>query len=363
MKVLVGYVVDFLVSGIDKYLINVIKIAKEKGVCLEFLTSRPNQKTKDFLNSYGFNVFTVSSLKNPIKHYNEVKEIIKNGNYDRAYFNISEPLNFAGVKAAKDMKLPTFVHSHSSGMDIKNPLKRFLRGAINFLSRPVLCKCTDRFLACSNTAAAWLFGKRNAKKCQIIFNSVDNSKFKPDLKMRTQKREELGIKEDTLVLGTVASYSYQKNNFFLPEILKETVKQNKNVVLLLIGEGESKNAVKERFNELGLSSYVRFLGARTDVSELMQTMDVFLLPSRFEGLPIVSVEAQLSGVPCLLSNKIDRLCAISDCCKFLSIKNPTLWAEEIFKITTVKEKKYNEKMLKNFSYEHNKEEILRVLFS
>ena len=95
----------------------------------------------------------------------------------------------------------------------------------------------------------------------------------------------------------------------------------------------------------------------------MQTMDIFLLPSRFEGLPIVSVEAQLSGVSCLLSNKIDRLCAISDCCKFLSINNASLWAEEIFKIAVVKEKKYNEKMLKNFSYGHNKEEILRVLFS
>ncbi len=363
MKVLVGYVVDFLVSGIDKYLINVIKIAKENGICLDFLTSKPNQKTKDFLNSYGFNVFTVSSLKNPLKQYKDVKEIIKNGNYDRAYFNISEPLNFAGVKAAKDMKLPTFVHSHSSGMDIKNPLKRFLRGAINFLARPILNKCTDKFLACSFTAAAWLFGRRKAKKCKIIFNSVDSNKFRPNLKMRIQKREELGIKEDTLLLGTVASYSYQKNNFFLTEILKETVKENKNVILLLIGEGETRQAVEAKFNELGLSSYVRFLGARNDVSELMQAMDIFLLPSRFEGLPIVSVEAQLSGVTCLLSNKIDRLCAISDACEFLSIKDASAWAKKICESENMLSKKYNEKLLKNFSYEHNKEEILRVLFS
>ena len=247
-------------------------------------------------------------------------------------------------------------------MDIKNPIKRFLRGAVNFLARPVLCKCTNRFLACSYTAAVWLFGKRNAKRCQIIFNSVDNSKFKPNLKMRTQKREELGIKEDTLLLGSVASFSYQKNNFFLAEILKETVKENKNVILLLIGEGETKEAVCERFSELGLSSYVRFLGGRNDVAELMQTMDVFLLPSRFEGLPIVSVEAQLSGVCCLLSDKIDRLCAISDCCEFLNIKDALVWAKNISLSKNIKNKKYNEKLLKNFSYEHNKEEILRVLF-
>lgn len=362
MKVLVGYVVDFDVSGIDKYLINVIEIAKENGISLDFLTSKPTKKTKDFLESYGFNLFSVSSLKNPFKHYNDLKKIIRKGNYDRAYFNISEPLNFCGVLAAKNNNLPTFTHSHSSGMDIKNPIKRFVRGVINFLARPILCYSTNNFLACSYTAAVWLFGKKNAKRTKIIFNSVDTSKFKPNLKMRTQKREELGIKEDTLVLGTVASFSYQKNNFFLADVLKETIKENKNVVLLLVGEGETKEAVKTRFNEFGLGEHVRFLGKRTDVFELMQTMDVFLLPSRFEGLPIVSVEAQLSGVPCLLSNKIDRLSAISDCCEFLNIKEPKQWANKILLLNNKEEKKYNEKMLKNFSYEHNKEEILKVLF-
>ncbi len=363
MKVLVGYVVDFDLSGIDKYLINVIKVAKENGIQLDFLTSRPNQKTKDFLAEFGFRVFTVSSLKNPYLHYKNVKEILKNEQYDRAYFNISEPLNFAGVKAASDLKVPTITHSHSSGMDIKNPIKRFLRGAVNFLARPVLCKCTSRFLACSYTAAVWLFGKRNAKRSQIIFNSVDSSKFRPDLKMRIQKRQELGIDEGTQVIGTVANFSYQKNNFFLAEILKETVKENKNVIMLLIGEGETKNAVYNRFCELGLSSSVRFLGVRNDVPELMRAMDVFVLPSRFEGLPIVAIEAQLSGVCCLLSNKIDRLCAISDCCEFLNIKDASLWAKSILLSKNIETKKYNEKLLKNFSYEHNKEEILRVLFS
>lgn len=362
-KILVGYIDDLKHSGIDKYLLNVLKIAQEQNIQLDFLSSIYDTEAVEYLNSVGCNVFKISSLKNPIKHYNDVKNVIKNGNYDKVYFNISEPLNCMGVKAAFDSNVYNIVHSHSSGMNIANPIKRCIRRIINFLMRPYLRKYSNKFLACSMTAAQWLFGNKAVKNnITVIYNAVDSNKFSENTELRDEIRNELNISKDKLVIGHIGHYCYQKNNLFLPQILAEVVKTNKNVHMLLIGNGEDLEKTKERFKDLHLSEYVTFLGIRNDVDRLLKAMDVFVLPSRFEGLPIVAVEAQLSGLPCILSKKIDKLSKIHSNCHFLDIDDASKWAKYINRISK-NPISYNSDALDKFTLNNNKSQIINNIFA
>lgn len=344
-KILVGYVDDLKHSGIDKYLLGLLKHSKENDVVFDFLTSVNADKIRDELKKYGSEVYLISNLKKPFVHYGDVRKILEEGNYDAAYFNISEPLNFLGVKAAHDAKVKTLVHSHSAGMDVESSLKRFIRNIINCLCRPFVLKNGDEFFACSETAARWLFGKKtvNSGKCRVVYNSVDTSRFKYSEDFSAELSEEFEIDKDTLVLGHIGHYCYQKNNFFLIDILKEVIKIESNVKMLLVGDGHTRNAVMDYAKAKGVFENTLFLGIRQDIDKVLCLTDVFLLPSQFEGLPIVAVEAQSCGIPCLLSDKIDRLVAFTDSTEFLPISDAKIWAK---KIVEMRERKGNVKIFK-----------------
>lgn len=364
MKILVGYIEDLKHSGIDKYLLNVVKIAHENNVQLDFLTSCYSQEAAEYLGQFGCKVFSISNLKKPQDHYRNVCDILNEGNYDKAYFNISEPLNMMGPKAAHDKGVYTIIHSHSSGMDISNKYKRLIRGCINTLCRPLLSKYGDKFLSCSTKAGYWMFTKNvvESERFSIIYNSVDATKFKVDTVLGRSKRTELNIPEDALVLGHVGNYCYQKNNYFLVDIMAEILKLKENALMLCIGDGADRESVEAYAKERGVFDNMRFLGIRADVSELMNTFDVFVLPSRFEGLPVVAVEAQLSGVPCIVSNNIDSLVLLSNTCKSVSIDDASLWAKNAVELALRKaESVLNKDALSKFSVAESKNQIIDFL--
>lgn len=362
-KILAGYIVNLEKSGIDKYLLGVLNVALENGIQMDFLSSNCNEKDEEYLKSLGCNVFKIHSLKSPLKQYRDIKKILKEGNYTKTYFNISEPMNLIGAKASHDSKVFTVVHSHSADIDISSPLKRGIKKLINYLCKPFLCRYTDKFLSCSYKAGYWLFPKKavESDKFQIIYNAIDVSKFSTDRSKKDIVRENLGIEKDAMVIGHVGSYCYQKNNLFLPDILKETLKLNPNAMMILIGDGADREATELKFKSLGLENRVKFLGIRNDVNELLQAMDVFVLPSRFEGLPIVAVEAQLSGVPCVLSQNIDTLVKIHDKCLMASINSASDWAKAILTVAGSTEIEFDKVAVDNFTFESNKKRLLEIV--
>lgn len=364
MKILVGYVEDLKHSGIDKFLLNVVKIAYENGVQLDFLTSQYSQEAADYLRGFSCNVYTVCNLKKPQDHYKDVCEILKKGEYDKAYFNVSEPLNMMGPKAAHDCGVYTIIHSHSSGMDIANKYKRIIRGVINSLCRPLLSKYGDEFLACSKKAGYWLYTRKvvESEAFSVIYNSVDTTKFKSDIALGKSKRAELDIPEDAFVLGHVGNYCYAKNNFFLVDIMAEVIKIKDNALMLCIGDGGDREAVENYAKERGVFGNMRFLGIRTDIPAIMNALDVFVLPSRFEGLPIVAVEAQLSGVPCVVSDNIDSLVMLSNTCESVGIDDATGWANVSVKLGAKKSTSIlNADALSKFSVSESKKQIVDLL--
>lgn len=163
------------------------------------------------------------------------------------------------------------------------------------------------YFACSEHAGEWLFGKRVLKegKITVIKNAIDVDKFKYDAIMRDKMRKKLGVK-DKIVFGHVGRFAKQKNHDFLIDVFFDIYQKRKDVVLLLIGEGSLEEKIKEKVKEKKLDDVVKFLGTKENVNDYMQAMDIFLFPSLYEGLGIVLVEAQCSGLMCVASTEVPK---------------------------------------------------------
>ena len=184
------------------------------------------------------------------------------------------------------------------------------------------------FCACSRKAADWLFGSQiPCEKIQILPNAVDYEKYKFDLIVRNKIRQEIGI-SDRIVLGNVGRNSYTKNQEFLVRCFSKAVLENHNLYLIMIGQGENTLKVRNLVDELGLNDSVLCLGWEDNINDFLQAFDMFCLPSKFEGLPISAIEAQASGLPCLISDSVTDEVNITGLVEFLPL-NEDKWIEDM----------------------------------
>lgn len=363
-KILVGFVMDGKAGGIDKYLLNFLETVDKEKVQLDFLTNEIDDGLKHYLEKYHSQLFAIANLKHPLKQYRQVQNILRAGKYDAVYLNISTAIDcVAAIAAKKEGIEKRMLHSHSSGNDCENVYKRKLFDVLHNICKTFLWKNGTHFYACSIKAGEWLFPKKivESEKFEVIFNAVDREKFQFDETVREEMRNELGLK-DKFVIGHVGNFCYQKNHVFLIEVFRETLKKNPNAVLLLIGKGVQFEDIKRKVREMGMEQSVYFLGWRQDVNRLFQAMDLFLLPSNFEGLPIVGVEAQSSGLPCVMSDTITKEAKITEKCEFISLKaEPKEWAERIVRNQKQREAAHFLKTAENYDLEKQKEQLKQIV--
>lgn len=332
-SILIGYLIGNQKSGIDTYLLNTAATLCEAGYQIDFLTNKKNEYLENLLAEKGMGLFEIPSLKHPMKQYNVMKQIYKQKHYDIAYFNISEAFLCTGVIAAKKMNIKKIiVHSHNTGINETSKLKKVIRGTMhNFFKNLVLRKMVTERFACSELAAKWMFDKNTIKNknYKIIHNAIQTEKFAYSEEKSLMKREELGIK-DKFVIGHVSGFTPQKNVSFLIDVIDQAKNMNSNAYLVLVGEGRELDIVKEKVAAMHLEEYVLFLGKRNDVNDILQAFDAFVLPSLFEGAPVVAIEAQVSGLMVYLSDTITREVKLSEKCQYISLeKTPKEWAEVI----------------------------------
>ncbi len=218
----------------------------------------------------------------------------------------------------------TIAHARSAGVDkgIKGYITRLLRSRLAY-------KC-DSCFSCSDLASEAVFGRKNIGKVEFIPNAIDTEKFSYDADMRRRIRAKWGISENDFVIGHVGRFDLVKNHAYMLEILSECVKKNKHVKLFLVGDGPLRDEIKLKADKLGIGDCVIFAGRQRDIYNYYQAFDFFLLPSFYEGLPGTAIEAQASGLHCVLSDRITRQAAVTDLIKFKSIDIPASeWADEI----------------------------------
>lgn len=227
---------------------------------------------------------------------------------------------------AKKCGIPiTVAHSRNAGV-VKGP-----KGIATKFFRRNLASKADHCFACSELAGEDVFGKEAMQqgRVKIIHNAIDAGRFIYDADKRKKVREELGLTEQ-LVLGHVGRFNYQKNHPYLIDIFASLCEIRQDAVLLLLGEGSDMEHIKEKCRQSGIEDKVRFLGNRKQPENYYQAMDIFLLPSFFEGLPGVLVEAQAAGLKCFVSDTVTSEAQATDLVTYLSIKQPAgEWAKRI----------------------------------
>lgn len=232
------------------------------------------------------------------------------------------------LKIAKKNKIKIRIcHSHASET-LGNPILKLFRLYFNHIA----ISNSTMLLGCSEKANEWLYGKHDASEAKLLNNGVEVEKFKYSSDVRKKIRDELNLSDNDFVLGHVGRLVEVKNHKYLLKVFKEFHKENNNSYLIIIGEGDLENSLKNLAKEMNLEKNILFLGMKKNVEDYMNCFDSFVFPSFNEGLPVTLIEAQASGLQVLASSNITKMCSILDSFEFLDIDDePINWAKRIKK--------------------------------
>ena len=318
---------DVVGGGVEQVILNYYRHIDKSKVQFDFVVHKGALQTYiDNVEALGGRVYQITPYKkNPIKTIAEMYSIM-NGRYKIVHSNMNAlsvfPL-FAAYLAGVPVRI---LHNHSTDTKAEP-----LRTLVKHLLRPFAKIFANQYWACSRLAGGWMYGKKAVKegKVTIINNAIDLKKFAFDEAKRKKLRDELGL-QDCFVIGHVGRFMKQKNHDFLVDIFAEVAKKQDNAKLLIIGDGPLREQIENKVKTLGLDEKVIFTGVRSDVADLYNAMDVFVLPSFYEGLPVVGVEVQANGLPFLCSSNVTREILISDRIELLKLEDGVkAWAEKI----------------------------------
>lgn len=332
MKVLEVNVDDVGLGGVYALVNSVIR-NKPEGLKLDIacIAEFENPNNIERLKRLGTDVHYVGTKgprwTRPSAYYRNTLKLLQGGGYDCVHIHgdvayllliFARAARRAGVKRI-------ILHSHAAGIDGGS---RRLKAALHRLCRGALPGCATDFAACSDRAAAWMYPGLDVSRVKMVKNGVELERFAHDPAVRARVRGELKL-EDAFVVGHVGRFAYQKNHEYLLDAFAAMRRRIENARLLLVGEGGLFDQIRAKAARLGMEKDVIFYGASTDVGSLMQAMDLLALPSRFEGLPVVGVEAQAAGLPVLFSDRITRQAALTDHVRFLPIDAASVesWGE------------------------------------
>jgi len=314
-------------GGTQALLMNLYRNIDRNKIQFDFLVEYPDKQFyDDEITKLGGNVYYTSVRvdKNISKFKKQLKEIIIKNNYKIIHVH-AFTIGYFVLKVAKECNVPVRI-AHSHNNETVRDHKYFIK---KIMQKIYPIYATDLF-ACSEEAGKYLF---KDKKFTVLNNSIDSSKFVFSDKIRKKVRTKLKI-ENNFLVGHVGRLHPQKNHMFLLNVFMEIKNIKPSAKLLLIGNGPLEEEIKNRVKELNLNDSVIFLKNRSDVNELYMAMDVFILPSLFEGLGIVAVEAQAAGTPCLTSDKLPKESIVSPLCKQLSLQTSyEKWAREAIKLS------------------------------
>ncbi len=311
-------------GGLETFVVNMYKAIDRSQVQFDFLLNAPNGEYEEEVMALGANIFHLPSRAQGIKAYRQALDTFFKSNigkYAAIHLHASsltaiEPLIYAkkyGIRIR-------IIHSHSTS--VKRDLRlRGLHHMLHSINRLRIGRIATHYFGCSDKALDWMYSWSGVRsKAIMINNGIDTTPFRFDLETRREVRSELGLK-DEFVIGHVGSFIQVKNHKFLIDIFTNLHKRIPNTHLILVGDGELRHEIENNIRYNGISEAVTLTGIRGDVNRILQGLDLLIMPSFFEGLPVSLVEAQAAGLPILASDTISRDVAITPNIKFLSLKD------------------------------------------
>lgn len=317
-------------GGIENFIMNIYRNIDRDKVQFDFLIHQEEKQIfEDEIKSLGGKVYRISSIKKIgyFRYKKELKKFFKKNKYKVIHSHYNE-LSGLILQEAKKCGIKNLIsHSHTSYPNYKNAF-------FKIISKYFLKKLRNRTFikfSCSKKAGEWLYGKN--ENYEVINNGINPEEYLYNQEKREYMRKKLALSQNDIVLGHIGRFSSEKNHIFLIEIFKELSKINENYRLFLIGDGDTRKDIEEKVEKLELGTKAKFLGVRKDVKDILQGLDMFVLPSIFEGLPVTLVEAQGAGLKCFISDsitkEIDLECGLTE---FISLKKSAKeWAEIIDK--------------------------------
>ncbi|MGL4830978.1 MAG: glycosyltransferase [Propionibacteriaceae bacterium] len=309
-------------GGIESYLMNRFRVLNHDELTFDFICDWPTMAYREEVERAGSQVhFIPAKGAHPLGHLLGWWRVLRaHRDYHTVYFNAMDAGVAVSSLVPKILGRRIVIHSHNSATD---------RGRFHRRFQPLLSRVVDDRYACAAGAADYLFGTR--RDVGLVQNAIDLSCYRADSARREQVRQELDLAGRTVILS-VGRFTAQKNSLRIPALLRAVVDENPKAVLLWVGQGELEAEARDEVNALGLRDHVRFLGIRDDVADLMQAADVFLLPSRFEGLAFVLVEAQAAGLGCVVSTAVARESCVGGV-RFVDLaESDQTWARELLAV-------------------------------
>ena len=317
-------------GGLESVVMNYYRHIDRQKVQFDFLCYNQEPAYAEEIRRLGGKIKVIPGRKSGVirNHFAMKKWFRENAyHYAALWENANSLTDIQPLIFAKKYGIPKrIMHSHNSN-SMNEPLTSFLH---KHHKKQILNLATD-FWACSLVAAKWMFCEEivKSKHFHLITNAIESEKFAFNKTIRDEERTKLGI-SDCFVVGHVGRFYFQKNQEFLVRIFQEIHKRNLKSVLILVGQGEDEQKIHEQVEKLGLKDAVKFLGVCTNMERLYQAMDIFVLPSHFEGLPLVLLEAQANGLPCYVSDCISKEAQVTSSCQYLSLNlSAEKWADKI----------------------------------
>lgn len=315
-KIKIAYITkDLSINGISTVVMNLSRLLNKEIYNVTIMAGSPiDHSYEEECKKIGIKIVKLPQKRggNPLKYYKKIFQNIKEEKYDIVHVHGNSATITVELLIAKICKTPVKIgHSHNTTCD-KKIIHRILKGLLN--------KLCDFKVACGIEAGKWLFGE---KEFYVLKNGIFLDKYIFNEKNREEIRHELKISNNELVVGHVGKFNYQKNQEFLVDLFKNK-ELSKSIKLLLVGTGENFDYIKKI-----ASDNVILYGESSTPEKLYSAMDLFVLPSRFEGLPLTAIEAQANGLKCILSDKIDDKVNVTDSIIFLPIEDSKEWAKTI----------------------------------
>ena len=331
---MIGSVVE---GGVESCVMNYYKAIDSTRVEFDFFVDRDSKiNDRKQIEALGGKVIITPHYTDIFRYISFVKRKFKENGYDIVHAEMTT-LNFIPLLIAKSADIKVRIsHGHSTSNQ-----KERIRNLIKNVLRPFSRWGANACFACSEKAGRWLYGDRyyNSGKVTIINNAIELERFRFSMETRQRIREKLAISPETFVVGHIGRFCAQKNHAYLLSIFKGILEKRPDSLLLLVGEGDMMDETKALASSLGISDKVLFLGSQKRPEDFYNAMDVFALPSLYEGLPIVAIEAQTNGLPCFFSTEVTKEANLLDSTEYLTLDDPEEWKGKVSSVTFSEEER------------------------